>query len=81
MSCDITGNARRCIKVDGVFYTCGETEPMKRALDSAGETFHHKRETDADMVMDPRLLNSLSMLPSTLSLMFRVCECAGSLQR
>ncbi|XP_075875927.1 autoimmune regulator [Nelusetta ayraudi] len=45
-----TRSARRCIKVGGVFYTCGESEEMRSTLASAGKTFHHKRETATDTV-------------------------------
>ncbi|XP_027147549.1 autoimmune regulator [Larimichthys crocea] len=41
------GAARKCIKVGGEFYSCGQSEEINGAAET---TFHHKRETNTAMV-------------------------------
>lgn len=70
LPCPVTGSARRCIKVGGVFYTCGESEEMRSTLASAGKTFHHKRETATDTVVHLLPLYFLISFRATVGLMF-----------
>lgn len=40
----LTGIVRHCIKVGGVFYSCGQSEETKRASKAVESIFHHKGE-------------------------------------
>lgn len=53
----LTGIVRRCIKVGGVFYSCGQSEETKRAPKAVESIFHHKGEPLTDGVEDPRSLH------------------------
>lgn len=51
--CHSSGDARKCIKVGGEFYSCGTSEDLNRAPKAAKTTFHHNEETNAGMVEVP----------------------------
>lgn len=48
----VTGSARPCIKVGGVFYPCDVLDGTKNAITSAVEALHQQRETNADTVVN-----------------------------
>lgn len=68
LPCHVTGSARRCIKVGGVFYPCDELDETKCTITSAGKTFHHQRETDT--VVHQLLVYFLISFSATAGLMF-----------
>lgn len=53
----LTGIVRHCIKVGGVFYSCGQSEETKRASKAVESIFHHKGEPLTDGVEQTHCLH------------------------
>lgn len=55
----LTGTVKRSIKVDGMFYTCDQSEETTRASKAVESTFNHKGEPLTDGVAHPHCFHIL----------------------